>query len=61
MHKRQKRQKTANNIVTKTIFSDVSSQDGNALFLNEKMIKREGGPLPGRPYTHSFTTNDAIR
>jgi hypothetical protein len=50
MHKRQIRQKTANKIVTKSIFSDVSSQDGNAFFLKEKRQKMRrpiaGPPLP---------------
>ncbi len=54
------RQKTANKIVTKIIFSDVSSQDGNALFLKEKMIKEKAGHC-WPALTHSFTTDDAIR
>ena len=50
MHKRQNKQKTANKFATESIFSDVSSQGGNAFFLKEKIIKREGGPLLDRPY-----------
>jgi hypothetical protein len=60
MHKRQKRQKTANKIVTETIFSDDLSQYCNALFLKEKMLKEKAARCRAAP-THSFTINDAIR